>query len=160
MKTQTLLRKKQSITPWGYSVTSAKAAGQQQPPQASVWTSNCCECNMSSVPKIKTQCCLRKQEINMSGLSKAVLNPLQLNGNIWKKALRASVNHMLSWKSLSMARTCISAHCKETAFCSKQWITRLAAVLQEPKAALATPTEVAVSPSLRVTRWDSKIHLV
>lgn len=112
---------------------------------ASVWTSNCCECStQSSVAKIKTQCCLRKHKENQ--YVRALKSSPQSSATKWKymgkKPLIASVNHMLSWKSLSMVRTCILSHCKETAFCSKQWITLLAAVLQEPKAALATPTEV------------------
>lgn len=125
-------KKRQSITPWDYIMTSTKAGGQQQQPQAEPQTA-VSTTHLQYPRKRHNAASESTEEINMSGLSKVVLNLLQLNGNIWKKTLIASLNHMLSWKSLRMARTCILAHCKEIAFCSKQWIALLATVPQEPK---------------------------
>lgn len=73
-----------------------------------------------------------REEINMSKLSKADSNLRQLNGNVWKKALIASVNPTLSWNSLNVETTYILAHWKEVAFCSTSE-SLLVAMHQEPK---------------------------
>lgn len=75
-------------------MTSAKAAGQQQQPQASVWTSNCCECNMSSVPKIETQCCLRKHRGNQ--YVRALKSSPQPSATKWKYMEKKPLEHLLT----------------------------------------------------------------